>query len=100
MNFYCLKLYKSVRSNLELRDRTCRLDTISIRIEVDRILNIMQTKESISVRALQVPYSEHSSFTEMDSFVKWLGPRRVIPSVNNDCGPKCRKMLSLLGVQG
>lgn len=49
---------------------------------------------------LQVPYSEHSSFTEMESFVKWLAPRRVIPSVNNDSGQKCRRMLSLLGAQG
>jgi DNA cross-link repair 1A protein len=45
----------------------------------------------------QVPYSEHSSFSELKEFVKWLSPRSIIPSVNNDGGgPKMQKMVSLL----
>ena len=45
----------------------------------------------------QVPYSEHSSFTELQEFVTWMRPRRVIPSVSNDGGRKMRQMLQLLG---
>jgi DNA cross-link repair 1A protein len=44
-----------------------------------------------------VPYSEHSSFSELKEFVEWLKPRSIIPSVNNDGGgPKMQKMVSLL----
>ena len=57
------------------------------------------TAETDTMRLLraQVPYSEHSSFTELQEFVSWLRPRRVIPSVNNDGGRKTRQMLQLLG---
>ncbi|KAL4522626.1 hypothetical protein Ndes2526A_g01010 [Nannochloris sp. 'desiccata'] len=45
----------------------------------------------------QVPYSEHSSFSELKEFVNWLRPRSIIPSVNNDGGgPKMQKMVGLL----
>lgn len=44
----------------------------------------------------QVPYSEHSSFPELQEFVHWLRPRRLIPSVGNDCGPKARRMVEQL----
>jgi len=45
----------------------------------------------------QVPYSEHSSFSELKEFVKWLRPTSITPSVNNDGGgPKMQKMVSLL----
>ena len=44
-----------------------------------------------------VPYSEHSSFTELREFVAWLAPRTVTPSVNNDGGgPKAHRMVALL----
>ncbi|KAK9812991.1 hypothetical protein WJX72_006870 [[Myrmecia] bisecta] len=44
----------------------------------------------------QVPYSEHSSFRELREFVAWLQPRRIIPSVGNDSGPKARDMVAAL----
>lgn len=44
-----------------------------------------------------VPYSEHSSFSELKEFVAWFRPRSIIPSVNNDGGgPKAQRMLQLL----
>jgi DNA cross-link repair 1A protein len=46
---------------------------------------------------LQVPYSEHSSFTELREFVAWLNPVRIIPHVNTDNGgPKATRMVLLL----
>ncbi|PNH07331.1 DNA cross-link repair 1A protein [Tetrabaena socialis] len=46
----------------------------------------------------QVPYSEHSSFSEMRDFVHWLQPGRIVPSVNSDGpgGARTRAMLQLL----
>ena len=43
-----------------------------------------------------VPYSEHSSFAELREFVRWLEPRKIVPTVGNDRGPKASSMLSLL----
>lgn len=45
----------------------------------------------------QVPYSEHSSFSELVDFISWLRPRSIVPSVNNDLGgPKSEHMIRLL----
>ncbi|XP_059644154.1 uncharacterized protein LOC132285934 [Cornus florida] len=43
----------------------------------------------------EVPYSEHSSFTELREFVKLISPVNIIPSVNND-GPESAKMMVTL----
>ncbi|XP_076887323.1 uncharacterized protein LOC143537431 [Bidens hawaiensis] len=44
----------------------------------------------------EVPYSEHSSFTELKQFVKFISPENIIPSVNNHGSESVNKMVSLL----
>ncbi|KAI3814782.1 hypothetical protein L1987_14426 [Smallanthus sonchifolius] len=44
----------------------------------------------------EVPYSEHSSFTELQKFVKFISPENIIPSVNNYGPESVSKMVSLL----
>ncbi len=43
-----------------------------------------------------MPYSEHSSFEELRQAVAWLRPRRLVPSVGNDGGPRAAEMVRLL----
>lgn len=40
----------------------------------------------------QVPYSEHSSFSELQQFVGFMQPQSLVPSVGNDSGPKAAQM--------
>ena len=42
------------------------------------------TGSSIDVEVRLIPYSEHSAFTELVSFVQYLRPRKVIPTVFGD----------------
>ncbi|XP_050364634.1 DNA cross-link repair protein SNM1 [Argentina anserina] len=44
----------------------------------------------------EVPYSEHSSFTELRQFVKLVSPVQIIPSVNNHGPDSAKSMISLL----
>nr|XP_043626144.1 uncharacterized protein LOC122597636 [Erigeron canadensis] len=44
----------------------------------------------------EVPYSEHSSFTELKEFVKFVSPEYIIPSVNNHSRENANKMISLI----
>jgi DNA cross-link repair 1A protein len=43
-----------------------------------------------------VPYSEHSSFAELRTAMRFLRPAAVCPSVNNDQGPKTAAMVAAL----
>lgn len=43
-----------------------------------------------------VPYSEHSSFSELREMVQMIGARQVVPTVNGGTPQKVRDMLSLL----
>ncbi|KAL5054096.1 hypothetical protein RYX36_034778 [Vicia faba] len=49
-----------------------------------------------SVIRYEVPYSEHSSFTELKEFVNFVSPNNIIPSVNNDGPESAEAMVSLL----
>ena len=43
----------------------------------------------------EVPYSEHSSFSELQEFVHLVDPGVIIPAVHND-GHSVESMVSLL----
>jgi DNA cross-link repair 1A protein len=40
-----------------------------------------------------IPYSEHSSFTELRRFVQFLKPAEVIPTVHAECSTKRTAMM-------
>ncbi|CAI9094532.1 OLC1v1030290C1 [Oldenlandia corymbosa var. corymbosa] len=44
----------------------------------------------------EVPYSEHSSFSELRDFVKFISPATIIPSVNNHGAESTNTMLAHL----
>ncbi|KMZ60475.1 DNA cross-link repair 1A protein [Zostera marina] len=44
----------------------------------------------------EVPYSEHSSFSELKEFVQFISPKVIIPSVNNKSQKSADAMVSLL----
>lgn len=48
-----------------------------------------------NITCIPLPYSEHSSFTELEAFVKALTPKIVIPTVNRSEG-RLRRMSEIL----
>ncbi|KAH3765677.1 DNA ligase 6 [Pelomyxa schiedti] len=46
--------------------------------------NKLTTKKSGICTIYGVPYSEHCSYAELQQFIKWLQPTKVIPTVNCD----------------
>lgn len=48
------------------------------------------------VRTIGVPYSEHSSFLELQDCVKALKPKRIVPTVNATDSSKSRALVDLL----
>eukprot|EP01126_Amoeba_proteus_P043614 TRINITY_DN4797_c0_g1_i1.p1 TRINITY_DN4797_c0_g1~~TRINITY_DN4797_c0_g1_i1.p1 ORF type:complete len:349 (-),score=51.96 TRINITY_DN4797_c0_g1_i1:214-1260(-) len=49
-----------------------------------------------TITVLEVPYSEHSSFTELKEFVSLVKARFIIPTVNNTNSKEVELMLELL----
>ncbi|XP_076323388.1 uncharacterized protein LOC143232169 [Tachypleus tridentatus] len=45
-------------------------------------LNSLKPRKSGSVSVYGIPYSEHSSFSEMKHFIQFLKPQQIIPTVN------------------
>lgn len=44
-----------------------------------------------------VPYSEHSSFSELKEFVQWAKPARILPTVNARSADDAKRLCQLLG---
>ncbi|KAI9307553.1 DNA repair metallo-beta-lactamase-domain-containing protein [Cunninghamella echinulata] len=49
---------------------------------LDRTLNLKPSHSSPSIKIYGIPYSEHSSFRELASFIGSLNIRHIIPTVN------------------
>ncbi|CEJ02484.1 hypothetical protein RMCBS344292_16487 [Rhizopus microsporus] len=48
----------------------------------NRMLNLSPNYESTNIKIYAVPYSEHSSFRELASFIASLDIQQIIPTVN------------------
>ncbi|KAH7435379.1 hypothetical protein KP509_06G062400 [Ceratopteris richardii] len=60
--------------------------------KVGNDLHLLKPVVSGNVTVYGVPYSEHSSFTELQEFVQFLRPEMIIPTVNVG-NPKTRELM-------
>lgn len=49
-----------------------------------------------SARVYNIPYSEHSSFDELQECVRYLKPKKIIPTVNADTSQQIKSVLTSL----
>ena len=55
-----------------------------------------KTIRSGDVRVHEVPYSEHSSFTELVSCVRDLKPQKIVPTFNCNSAAKVKAIVNVL----
>ncbi|KAI8089493.1 DNA repair metallo-beta-lactamase-domain-containing protein, partial [Halteromyces radiatus] len=63
---------------------------------MDRDLTLTPRHSSPSIKIYGVPYSEHSSFRELASFIASLDIKHVIPTVNNESENARKRMMMYL----
>lgn len=84
----------------------CRLHAVQCRADINASSVVCADRGHAAARGrrrqkgtlivYQVPYSEHSSFSELQQFVRFMQPQRLIPSVGNDSGIKAAQMKAVL----